>query len=393
VGQQNRFEAHPWRARLLVLCLCLLFLECVARGLVFAGLLSYRLYPTTAGAPGFWGYIDPVVGIWRHPNAAHRHDEACIHVEYRTNSAGARDRERRLTSGAKRRVAVLGDSFVEGYGIEDRARFTDLLEARTRIEFLNFGSSGGFGTIQEWLVYATRARQYEHSDVVLFINPANDFKDNDPEEFEANVYRPFLRRRDSGYEVYYPVAWDKRETAARSRGTVLRNVALNNIYLWNVLRNGAQALRERTREQRLAFKEAHYDHFRPADLKVLLHALDEFVRAAGARSVWLLTIPSASDFHVARRDGAEFDLPAALRRFDARYPNVRYLDLLPEFLRDAGARGLVFEDYLLPCDNHWSARGHALVAATLERWMLGRPVASVPVLPRRPVRAPRPPPS
>lgn len=368
-GQDSWLRTHPWAARILVLFLCLLFLEGATRILVYAGLLPYKSYPTTPGAPRFWGFTDPVVGIWRYPNATFVHEEACIHAGYRTNSDGARDRERVHQSSASRRVVVLGDSFVEGYGFDVDGRFTELLEAGTGVEFLNFGTSGGFGTIQEWLLYTSRVRPYEHSDVVLFINPANDFRDNDPREFAADVYRPFLRRTDTGYEVYYPVAWDERDTGARDRGTVARNVWLNNVYLANVLRWGKGELKDRTKAQRNRFKVAHYERYTPADLDVLLFVLDQLARAAGDRRVWLLTIPTEVDFDVARRDGYRFRLPGILAEFAAQHPNVAYLDLLPAFLHDAESSGLRYSDYTIPCDNHWGARGHALVADVVQRWM------------------------
>ena len=84
-------------------------------------------------------------GTWHRPNTATVHITGCFMAHYRSNSYGARDRERsRERSGP--RYVVLGDSFVEGWGVEEDQRLTNILERRTGREFLNFGASGDFAT-------------------------------------------------------------------------------------------------------------------------------------------------------------------------------------------------------------------------------------------------------
>ena len=170
----------------------MLIVELLSRGLAGMGLLNHVTYPTNE-RPVFWAYIDPVVGIWRYPSTTFHHKTDCIDQTYVTNSAGARDPERMQQSAATRRVVVLGDSMVEGFGVADGERMTDILEARTGIEHLNFGVAGSFGTVQEWLFYREYAGRYDHSDIFLFVLPANDFRDNNPDEFSKQIYRPYLR--------------------------------------------------------------------------------------------------------------------------------------------------------------------------------------------------------
>jgi hypothetical protein len=68
-------------------------------------------------------------------------------VVRRSNSYGARDIERSPRSTTPRAV-VLGDSFVEGIGVELGERVTDLLEKGSGAEYLNFGTAGNFSSIQ-----------------------------------------------------------------------------------------------------------------------------------------------------------------------------------------------------------------------------------------------------
>lgn len=153
---------------------------------------------------------------------------------------------------------VLGDSFIEGYGLDAEDRVTNLLEART--------------------------------DVLLFMLPANDFEDNDPQEFPAKSYRPFLRPQGEGYEVYYTVPWERRVRDERRLSTVIKNTIHNHLYLANVLRWATSevkgGVKAGTKEQRLALNGSDYDRHSPADFRVMTYALDQLVRAAGERRVF-----------------------------------------------------------------------------------------------------------
>ena len=190
----NWFETHPRKAKLLVFCLCFLAIEGLTRVLVWTGLLPYQRYQTDA-TPTFWANNDPVVGRWHYPNVTVPHQFACVDVVYRTNSAGMRDPERSFESADPDRAVLLGDSFVEGFGVNHGERMSDVLEQRTGIEHLNF-ATGNTGTIQHWLTYERFALAYDHTRVFQFILPGNDFTDNNPDHERWNIYRPFLRPTD-----------------------------------------------------------------------------------------------------------------------------------------------------------------------------------------------------
>ncbi len=366
-SSDNWFEANPRKSRWLIALLCLGFLEGLTRILVGFDLLPYQEYPTSR-VPQYWAYVDPVVGVWRYPNTILLQQEKCLDAKLQTNAEGARDPERQKHSTAARRFVVLGDSFIEGYGVNAEDRVSNLLEARTGVEFLNFATSGGFGTIQEWLVYQSRVLQYDHTDLVLFILPANDFEDNDPDEFASDVYRPYLRPSGDGYEVYYTVPWERRFVDSRETSTVIKNRFDNALYLANVLRWATRELKSGVNWQGLRTYDGDYDNHSPEDLNIMLYALDQLVRAAGDRRVWLLTIPTDRDFAAALR-AEPFRLDGELGAFAARYPNVRYRDLLPDFLNDAAANDREFPSYLIECDNHWGKLGNQVVADWLQSWL------------------------
>ena len=136
--------------------------------LAYYGHVRYTYYPTSTASTAFLADINPHFGVWRYPNRGARQRTPCFNVTYTSNSYGARDIERTRDAPDGRRVVVLGDSFVEGIGSSFDERMTTLIEQDSGIELLNFGM-GGFGPIQEWLLYKELASAFDHSEVYLFI--------------------------------------------------------------------------------------------------------------------------------------------------------------------------------------------------------------------------------
>jgi lysophospholipase L1-like esterase len=372
---QSRFERHPKKTIGVVLLFFLVVLEILLRVLAVYGIFPYQRYPTSF-KPVYWDDIDPVIGTWRYPNAELRHISPCFDVVYRSNSYGARDVERERRSRAPRRVVVLGDSFVEGFGVKDDDRLTDMLEKRTGVEHLNFGSAGGFGSIQEWLTYKRLASRFDHTDLFIFTLPCNDFEDNDPSYYPADRYRPYLKGKNGQYELYYPVSFEKRQRFHRSRGTTIRNIIDNNVYLANFLR---RAIREAKvglglKNRSLTGREAaFYDRFTREDLDKLFYTYEQILRIAGDRRVYLFTIPVEEDFNAALNRGYDFRLVTALKDFASKHPNLFYRDLLEDFVAHARRTGSRYRDYTVGCDRHWSRAGHQVAADAVHRFVYGEP--------------------
>lgn len=360
--------------RFLGVCvLTLLVLELVVRALVAAGAVPYRAYPETRESP-FWANKDPVTGVWKPPLREFRHAGGCFDVVYRSNAFGMRDRERNLRSPASRRVALLGDSFVEGFGVAREQRFGDLLEAHEGVEYLNFGSSGHFGTIQAWLLYEKLAKRFDHTEVVFFVLPANDFLDNDPGGWRKQEYRPFLRREPgpeddlpasdtAAFEVYYRVPFEERDATVRSWSKVLGNRIANASYLVNAWRWATREAKS-LRLQGTSPRQLSYGARSPEELAVLEHSLRATIAAAGPRPFRLVLVPGEADVRAALEGEPEAPLVLRLRTF-ASTEGVEFLDLAPVFAREIRATGLDYRGFTLGCDPHWGPRGHAVVAAAL----------------------------
>lgn len=118
----------------------------------------------------------------------------------RTNSFGMRGRERRLQAAPGTvRLAVLGDSFTFGFGVEAEEAYPAVLERLlnkeigSRFEVLNFGV-GGYSTRDELAVLAHRVRPFKPRLVLV------GYVLNDP---EIDPVQPL-------HAHFAPVAWWQR---------------------------------------------------------------------------------------------------------------------------------------------------------------------------------------
>lgn len=109
----------------LITIFCIVLLE-----LTLPILKHYKFikYPV-AEKNDFWIGDHPIFGVWHIPNRTEELKKKCFATTITTNSEGARDRERNIQANGKR-IMVLGDSFIEGWGLAPQQRLTDLLEKK-----------------------------------------------------------------------------------------------------------------------------------------------------------------------------------------------------------------------------------------------------------------------
>lgn len=345
----------------------------VETGLIPAPAPNYEL----PGLKPFWADINPAFGIWHLPGATYIHKTSCFRVTYRTNDHGMRDRPRALTADGPRTV-VLGDSFVEGFGLEAKERFTNVLEDRTGIPHLNFGTSGNFGPVQEWLQYENLAARFEHDRVILTILPNNDFEDDDP-AFGAQVhgqrYRPYaIEGPDGDFAIEYrdPAflnVWGNTEKEWRKqRLRAFRQTITNFTYTANVVRYIDDLLSYREGQETTERAEENpglsgYWTFSDAGWQRMQWALGNIIRHANGRPVHMVIIPVERDIRHALETGIKNPpLTLALETFAAGYPNAEVIDLLSAFMAHDEPAMLYHA-----CDDHWSVHGAKLAADVLQR--------------------------
>jgi len=153
----------------------------------------------TRMVPGPWhskqslGYtFDSDVGIWMRPGPRTLTITTSSGNQCRwyINSFGMHDGETTIEKPAgTRRLAILGDSFIQGDAVARNERLTNVLQTRVATEWqvLNFGLSS-LGTVQEVEVYKHKAAQFAPDIVVLAFYPGNDVCNNSREIEMASGY-------------------------------------------------------------------------------------------------------------------------------------------------------------------------------------------------------------
>ncbi|MDG1893746.1 MAG: GDSL-type esterase/lipase family protein [Fuerstiella sp.] len=112
--------------------------------------------------------------------------------ELTINSKGLRDREYEYDKpDGVRRILVLGDSYVWGYGVADHEVFTEVLETRLagdQWQVINSGVSG-WGTDQELLFLTDEGFKYSPDVVILAFFFFNDLQNNSSSR-QYGLYKP-----------------------------------------------------------------------------------------------------------------------------------------------------------------------------------------------------------
>ncbi|MGB0713119.1 MAG: SGNH/GDSL hydrolase family protein [Gammaproteobacteria bacterium] len=159
-----------------------------------------------AGMHGAWfTELDPDLG-WRLQAGVQGWHTKEGNTLVTINSEGMRDRER---SKAKPddvyRIALLGDSFIEGLQVHADETLNARLEQQlsqcdaftgTRVQVLNFGVSG-YGAVQAALAVKYKAADFSPDLAVLGFDTVNDVRDS-YRPISPQPYRPFLIENTDG---------------------------------------------------------------------------------------------------------------------------------------------------------------------------------------------------
>ncbi|MCA9178542.1 MAG: SGNH/GDSL hydrolase family protein [Planctomycetales bacterium] len=253
--------------------------------------------------------------------------------ELKINARGLRDRDYDLEKPVGHgRLLVLGDSFTWGYGVDNRAIYTEVLEERLQDrqppwEVINCGVSG-WGTDQQYLFLKAEGFRYQ-PDVVLVAL----FLINDPHENTSShvygMHKPvFLNTQLELGNT--PVPKPGEPVVVRSS---VEPVAMTTSIL--------AAMERECRDRSIRLGVMKFGRFlRPED--------PELLKDEQRLEAWI-----------------------------AERPDLHYLDLDDSFRdRSITREELVEGNY----DGHWNARGHALVAEILQEFLADRELLA-PALP------------
>ena len=300
----------------------------------------------------FWADTNPWFGVWHDPHSSFKHVSPDCNLTYHANSWGMRDRERAKSPKGIKRVAVLGDSFMEGWSVATEDRMSDRLERATGLQHLNFGTSGSFGPTQYLMLYTHLAKEFQHDAVIIALLPDNDFLDDDfdyGQIMHKGRYRPFFVGSKPDYRLVYSPA-GQRSLLSR----LLEQALMQLTYTGNVIKQFKSLSRHGQSALRADY--AGYFDFTPAQWDRMEHVLKEFRRAAPSLPILVLTMPCDTDFQRAEKAGPP-PLPAKMTAL-CRSLDMQYLDLLPA-MRSAKVG---WQACYLKTDRHWNATGNRVAA-------------------------------
>jgi GDSL-like Lipase/Acylhydrolase family len=295
--------------------------------------------------------VNPVPGsFWRHdanlgwsnsPGAEGVFHHPRFTINVKINPQGLRDREYTYerTPGS-RRVLVIGDSFVWGYGVEQQETFPKLLEARQPgVEVINAGVAG-YGTDQELLWLRSEGVRYR-PDLVILVMCGNDDDENN-KDLVYNVYHK-PRFRLAGGEL----ALTGVPVPMPSRRLRLKHWIFTHSALAYQLKSGVI---DRFRRPRSPAPSAGFGL-----TLALVDAIAREVRDMGARLVLVMTARYA---------------PSPQFPYDELVAGLRQKELT--ILDVDHSPGYSEATMLIPGDAHWNPAGHRFVAQELLKMLQER---------------------
>jgi hypothetical protein len=316
-------------------------------------------------------------GDWHYPNRVVDHEEMCFRAHYRTNSFGMKGPE--VRSGTTK-IALLGDSFVEGYGNDNETSVDQVMQGLLgdRHDVLNFGVVGS-STVDQLALYAEFARHFRPEIVVLFFVNYNDLQEN----LESSNKRwiegdpPFARFEDVVSSI---------RTAAPSGSQRPRRVCL--WYLYRFFERAVRLRMQRILNFRWDFRSELASVYQPDEdgdigraweiVGASLRRLQELTRREGSTLVVVeIADPYQLDPNWVRASSARFG------PLDPTWPNRRlaeicrrsgilFHDSYPDAKRHIEERGLRFPYLSFSCDRHYDREGQALLGRSVVGFLRAR---------------------
>lgn len=183
--------------------------------LALLGEVALRVLPLGKFRSAPFRQYDSQLGVSLIPNMKVTHSRGCFTGEVEINRWGFRDRDRTLEKPpGVFRIALIGDSVVEGVHVKPDQVMNIQMEKLLReqgqpnVEVMDFGIEG-IGTTQELIMYKERIRQF-HPDLVLLTFSDNDVMNNSstlqPKSYGIHTwYSPYYNLDANGQLVFQPV--------------------------------------------------------------------------------------------------------------------------------------------------------------------------------------------
>ncbi len=321
---------------------------------------------------------------WHFPNSQILQKADCFNAVYSSNEFGMRATQ--MKDSASFTIAVLGDSFVEGYGESDEFIFTSLLDSLTgkNIEVLNFGMSGGFGTIHELAQYENFVRYFKPDLVILCYLNYNDVHDNIKALNEGLI--------NEKLDFKYPKATFEEailEINKREQPESIPEI-VKNLYVLSMAQRGGRAFYSfmqtavNTRFNFRTYLANTYSLEASDKIKkgydIAQVSLSRLAELTTADSIEFLVINLPDPYQVdenwliasEKKFGMKLDptLPNTIIKSMCNEINIDYYDMYPNALKYINDNELKFPYFSHECDNHPDREGHQYLANEIYSFLM-----------------------
>ena len=333
-----------------------------------------------------WWNEESKWGAWHQSNQIANHKSICFNATYSSNSIGARDTEFSIAKNNKKRIILIGDSFAEGWGLNNNQTLHHNIEKSSGFEVYNFGSAGDFGPLQYWILYRELAKNYSSDGVLILLYPANDFTDNDYNYWKATGlnkipfsskerHRPYfsksIKPNDlTTYEFFIPSNSAKRSYLASNSYGGITTFFFDHFWSGNIVKT----LRSSVLKNNIVDinpNAGEYSGYFDASFQqqqASLYFLKSLINEINVPVV-VAAIPQEEDFKRARDKNGGGELEklywrSELKKLDRESKLFTFLDLIDY-------RSSVPPRPFFSCDSHWSPQGSIWAANIISNnWKL-----------------------
>ncbi len=358
-------------AGLVVMSVVVFFVIAEGYFAVFNPQLSPQLNPNRDNEFTFYQY-DETLGWKNMPNAEGmlKMPDSTTHIKI--NSKGLRDK----SYGYKKpegimRIVVLGDSFTWGYGVEDKERYTEILEdgLLENIQVINMGVTG-YGTDQEFHTLKNEGVKYNPDLVIIAFQIGTDISDNTHTVRYTYPKSMFVLDNNNkltltNVPVPQKEEWLKREEIENNDNVTLflsfRGFMAHHSHAYVFIADrivSTPKLLNLFKKIGIADKETRsrraygFDHYNWNLTRAILTEIDAVAKTNNAKT-FIVIVPTREQVN----KNFDSELTGALVDL-GKENNITVLDCLPEFRKNAeNGEELYFKN-----DGHWNANGHRLAA-------------------------------
>jgi hypothetical protein len=332
---------------------------------------AYPSIPSYGKALSFidteWRNESELWGAWHKKNYVSKSKKSCFDVIYKTNNIGARDNSDYFKDSEG--ILLLGDSFIEGVGVNFEKTFAAKLETLGE-KVLNFSSAGDFGPLQEYIIYKQLASSFGHDEVIIFFLPANDFTDNSfnyQESLFGKRYRPYFKKNNLGsFDIFYPDDSKPSHSfpsSERKDSFKLKSFLIDYFYSANLLRQFRLAILGSDPKIQRIFNEGYgYNFDEKSSIDGVLYYYSELFKSIPKDVIkTFFVIPTDRDLREIQSNKWGYRSLywyQGIKKITEEN-NVSLVDLaLKNNLPSEELLKQGMDDWFLKCDGHWNANGH-----------------------------------